>query len=62
MSADNYLAVRKHKDKWRVVQGNASTGHEYKESEHESRDEAIDAASELMDEEYIEYGITEIER
>lgn len=61
MSADNYLSVRHKNGKWFVHNGNASTGNEWPESEHNTRDEAIDRAMEIQSEEIVEYGLTHID-
>lgn len=62
MSADNFLAIR-HKNKtWVVMDGNASTDEEWPRDEYKTRDEAIDAAQEIMQSEVVEYGISVIEK
>lgn len=71
MSADNYLAIRRAKTVgkpelgayWAILDGNVSTGHEtLRDGRYKTRDDAIDAAQEILEREVIEYGISVIER
>lgn len=62
MSADNYLAIRHDGVDWAVKEGNASTSGEYIRSHHKSRDQAVDAAQDILRKEIVEYGISVIEK
>lgn len=62
MSADNFLTIRKTKNGYAIYDGNASSGHTWLREEHKSRDEAIDKAIDIIQEEIIEYGILYIDK
>lgn len=62
MSADNYLAIRYDGADWTVNDGNASTGNENVRRHYKTRDEAIDAAQNILDTEMVEYGISAVDR
>lgn len=63
MSADNFLTVERKNDKWIVKSGCASTGKTFDcfDKEFDTRDEAIDYATEIQETEIVEYGISYIE-
>lgn len=61
MSADNYLAIRKRNKNWVLLEGNASSGYESERFTFEDRDKAIDKAQEILEKEFVEYGISVIE-
>ena len=61
MSEDNYLTVERHKGKWAVMDGCASTDWKQPRAVFDTRDEAIDEAQKIQTEEIIEYGIEYIE-
>lgn len=61
MSADNYLTIERHKGKWAVMDGCASTDWKQPRIVFATRDEAIDEAQKIQTEEIIEYGIAYIE-
>ena len=61
MSADNYLTVERDGDKWAVKDGCASNDWKQIRELFNTRDEAIDAAQKIQEEEMIEYGLSYIE-
>lgn len=61
MSANNYLTVERKDDKWAVHHKNADTGESYDYELYDTRDEAIDNASDEACNGFIEYGISYIE-
>ena len=64
MSADNFITVERKGTKWIIKDGCASTNMTWERKENgefNTRDEAIDTAQTVLQDEIVEYGLSYIE-